>query len=179
MRENGVSSLVYTNEKCQGCNRCISVCPVLTSNYSVKSGEGQRIEVHGENCINCGACFDACEHQARSFYDDTEQFFRDLERGEDISVLVAPAFMANYPKEYGATLGGLKALGVKHIISVSFGADITTWGYINYISKHKFEGGISQPCPAVVNYIEHYTPELIPKLTAPISTPLLELTKIQ
>ena len=54
MRENGVSSLVYTNEKCQGCNRCISVCPVLTSNYSVKSGEGQRIEVHGENCINCG-----------------------------------------------------------------------------------------------------------------------------
>ena len=49
MRENGVSSLVYTNEKCQGCNRCISVCPVLTSNYSVKSGEGQRIEVHGEN----------------------------------------------------------------------------------------------------------------------------------
>ena len=172
MRENGTSSLVYTNEKCQGCNRCISVCPVLTSNYSVKSGEGQRIEVHGENCINCGACFDACEHQARSFYDDTERFFKDLERGEDISVLVAPAFMANYPKEYGAILGGLKALGEKHIISVSFGADITTWGYINYISKLKVKGGISQPCPAIVNYIEHYTPELIPNLI-PIHSPLM------
>ena len=164
--------MIYTNEKCQGCNRCISVCPVLTSNYSVKTEEGQRIEVHGENCISCGACFDACEHQARSFYDDTEQFFEDLKRGERISVLLAPAFIANYPGEYASVLGGLKALGVNHIISVSFGADITTWGYINYIAKHKFEGGISQPCPAIVNYIEHYTPELIPYLI-PVQSPLM------
>lgn len=172
MNINGTKSLVYTNEKCQGCNRCISVCPVITANYSVKSTGKQRIEVHGENCINCGACFDACEHQARSFYDDTEKFFSDLKRGERISVLLAPAFQANYPREYASVLGGLKKLGVNHIISVSFGADITTWGYINYLTKNKFEGGISQPCPAVVNYIEHYTPELIPKLV-PIQSPLM------
>lgn len=165
--------MVYTNEKCQGCNRCISVCPVLTANYSVNISEReQRIEVHGENCIKCGACFDACEHNARSFEDDTEKFFADLRSGERISVLVAPAFLANYPNEYGRVLGGLKKLGVNRIISVSYGADITTWGYINYITKHKFEGGISQPCPAVVNYIERYTPELIPKLV-PIQSPLM------
>lgn len=167
-----MKSLVYTNEKCQGCNRCISVCPVLTANYSVKSTGRQRIEVHGENCIKCGACFDACEHQARSFDDDTEKFFADLRRGEKISVLLAPAFQANYPEEYAKVLGGLKELGVQHIISVSFGADITTWGYINYMAKNKFEGGISQPCPAVVNYIEHYVPELIPKLV-PVQSPLM------
>ena len=165
-------SLVYTNENCQGCNRCISVCPVLTANYATESGGKQRIAVHAENCINCGACFDVCEHQARSFSDDTEQFFADLSKGEKISVLIAPAFLANYPKEYARVLGGLKQLGVNHIISVSFGADITTWGYLNYISKNKFEGGISQPCPAVVNYIEHYTPELIPYLM-PIQSPLM------
>lgn len=172
MSEMESKTLVYTNEKCQGCNRCISVCPVLTANYSVGEGADQRIEVHGENCINCGACFDACEHQARSFCDDTEQFFHDLKRGEKISVLLAPAFQANYPEEYATVLGGLKQLGVNHIISVSFGADITTWGYINYITKNKFEGGISQPCPAVVNYIERYIPELIPKLV-PIQSPLI------
>ena len=87
MEEN---TLVYTNEKCQGCNRCISVCPVLTANYSVSCGDGQHIEVHGENCINCGACFDACEHHARSFHDDTERFFNDLKRGERISVILIP-----------------------------------------------------------------------------------------
>jgi len=172
MNKTGIKSLVYTNEKCQGCNRCISVCPVLTANYSVKLMGSQRIEVHGENCIHCGACFDACEHQARSFYDDTQPFFQDLKRGEKISVLLAPAFLANYPKEYAAVLGGLKKLGVNHIISVSFGADITTWGYINYIAKNKIKGGISQPCPAIVDYIEHYVPELIPSLI-PVQSPLM------
>lgn len=167
-----MSQLVYTNEKCQGCNRCISVCPVLTANYSVQSENGQRIEVHSENCIACGACFDVCEHKAREYYDDTRQFFGDLERGEQISVLLAPSFQANYPEEYASILGGLKNLGVNRIISVSFGADITTWGYINYITEHNMEGGISQPCPAVVNYIEHYAPDLIPKLM-PIHSPLL------
>jgi len=50
-----------------------------------------------------------------------------------ISVLLVPAFQANYPSEYASVLGGLKKLGVNRIISVSFGADITTWAYINYI----------------------------------------------
>lgn len=172
--QNTSNTLVYTNEKCQGCNRCISVCPVLTANYSVPSadGQGQRIEVHSENCISCGACFDACEHHARSFHDDTEKFFADLKRGERISVILAPAFKANYPEQYGRVLGGLKRMGVNHIISVSFGADITTWAYINYITKNNFTGGISQPCPAIINYIEHYEPALIRKLV-PVHSPMM------
>ena len=174
MSQNTSNTLVYTNENCQGCNRCISVCPVLTANYSVSTpdGQGQRIEVHSENCINCGACFDVCEHNARSFCDDTERFFEDLKQGQRISVILAPAFKANYPDRYERVLGGLKKLGVNHIISVSFGADITTWAYINYISKNHFTGGISQPCPAIVNYIEHYEPELIKKLV-PIHSPMM------
>ena len=126
----------------------------------------------GDKCIACGACFDACKHDARAFFDDTDAFFEALSGGEKISVLWAPAFAANYPDEYRQILGGLKKLGVNRIISVSFGADITTWGYIKYITEHNFTGGISQPCPAIVNYIEHYIPELIPKLV-PVQSPLM------
>nr|MBP3599297.1 4Fe-4S dicluster domain-containing protein [Eubacterium sp.] len=164
--------LVYTNDNCIGCNKCISVCPVITANTAVEENGKTVIHVNSENCIGCGACFDACEHGARSFYDDTEEFFQDLEKGEKISILLAPAFAANYPDEYKRILGGLKKLGVNRIISVSFGADITTWAYINYITKNNFKGGISQPCPAVVNYIEHYIPELIPKLV-PVHSPMM------
>lgn len=166
-------SLVFTNDRCQGCNRCISVCPVVTANYSAAIDQDhQRIHVHPENCINCGACLKACEHNAREYNDDTQEFFDALKRGENISLLLAPAFMANYPTEYGRILGGLKKLGVRHIISVSFGADITTWAYINYITKHNFLGGISQPCPAVVNYIERYSPKLLKKLM-PVHSPMM------
>ncbi len=166
------ASLVITNEKCIGCNKCISACPVLTANHAVEENGKSKIHVDGNACISCGACIDACEHGAREFMDDTERFFADLQKGEKISLLVAPAFLANYPKEYASVLGGLKKLGVGRIISVSFGADITTWGYIKYITEHKFYGGISQPCPAVVNYIEKYVPELLPKLM-PIHSPMM------
>ncbi len=165
-------SLVFTNDKCIGCNKCTRVCCCEGACVTAESEQGMRIEVDGKRCVACGACFDVCEHHAREYHDDTERFFADLKRGEHISLLIAPAFKANYPQEYEAVLGGLKSLGVRHLINVSFGADITTWGYLNYIKQHNFLGGISQPCPAVVRYIEYYTPELIPKLF-PVQSPLM------
>lgn len=165
-------SLVYTNEKCIGCNKCIGACSSMGANVSVQKDGKTRIEVNGDRCIACGACFDVCEHGAREFQDDTERFFEDLKKGQKISILVAPAFRANYPEQYESMLGGLKKSGVNRIISISFAADITTWGYLNYITKNNFIGGISQPCPAVVGYIERFMPEVLPKLF-PVHSPMM------
>jgi diguanylate cyclase (GGDEF)-like protein len=166
--------LVYTNDKCIGCNKCIRSCSCIGACVSTLPDENgvSRIEVDGSLCVACGACFDVCEHNARVYRDDTETFFNDLKNGEKISLLIAPSFPANYPETYERILGGLKALGVNRMISVSFGADITTWGYINYIRQNDFTGGISQPCPAVVGYIERYIPELLPRLF-PVQSPLM------
>ena len=172
MANTADNSLVYTNNECIGCNKCISVCPVLTANYAVEEDGKNKIIVDGKQCVACGACFDACEHHAREYRDDTERFFEDLKKGEKISLLLAPAFLANYPKEYASVLGGLKQMGVNRIISISFGADITTWAYIKYITDNKYFGGISQPCPAIVGYIEKYIPELLPNLM-PVHSPMM------
>ena len=160
--------MVFTNEKCVGCNKCIRSCPVLTANVSSDA----KIDVSEEMCIQCGACFDNCHHGARDFEDDTEKFLTDLKNGRKLSVIVAPAFIANYPNEYKKIYGYLKSLGVAHIYSVSFGADITTWAYISYIKKTGKTGLISQPCPAIINYIEKYQPELIPMLV-PLHSPMM------
>ncbi len=165
-------SIIFTNEKCMGCNKCISACPALLANRAEMDSDVSKIAVDQEACVQCGSCFDSCGHDARDYNDDTEAFFRSLEKGKKISLIVAPAFLANYPREYGRILGYLKQKGVNHIYSVSFGADITTWGYLRYITEHNFIGGISQPCPAVVSYIEKYIPELIPKLV-PIHSPMM------
>ncbi len=164
--------LVSTNDKCIGCNKCIRACSSMGANVATERGRGNVIDVDPEKCIACGACLDACEHGAREYTDDVERFFDDLKKGVKISVLIAPAFLANYPREYDKYLGMLKKLGVNRFISVSFGADICTWGYIKYITENKFFGGISQPCPAVVGFIERYTPELIPKLM-PVQSPMM------
>ena len=116
-------SLVFTNDNCIGCNKCIRVCPCPGACVAVTEEDGtERIQVDPAKCIGCGACMDACKHGAREFEDDTEQFFADLAKGEKISILLAPAFKANYPGDYERVLGGLKNLGVNRIISVSFGA---------------------------------------------------------
>ena len=160
--------MVFTNEKCVGCNKCIRSCPALTANVA----EEGKINVDEKMCVQCGACFDHCMHNARDFDDDTAKFLEDLKKGKKLSVIVAPAFIANYPKEYKKIYGYLKSLGVAHIYSVSFGADITTWAYISYLKETRKTGLISQPCPAIVNYIEKYQPELIPMLV-PLHSPMM------
>ncbi len=166
------SGLIYTNSNCIGCNKCISVCSSQGACVAEMVSGQNRITVDPDRCIACGACLHVCEHHARGYKDDTDSFFDDLEKGEQISVLIAPSFIANYPEEASAVLGGLKKRGVNHFINVAFGADITTWCYLNYINEHNFKGGISQPCPAVVGYIERHIPSLIPKLF-PIQSPLI------
>ncbi len=164
-----MEKLIFTNENCIGCNKCIRTCPVLLANNASERGS---VSVDTEKCIACGACFDSCTHDARDYVDDTDRFFADLASGKKISVILAPAFLANYPNEYKQILGYLKQKGVNHICSVSFGADITTWAYLKYITEHNFIGGISQPCPAIVNYIEKYIPELLGKLM-PVHSPMM------
>lgn len=163
-----MSKIILTNEKCVGCNKCINTCPVLLAN-KVNNG---RIDVNDEACINCGACIKSCMHSAREFLDDTEAFFTALRSRKNVSVILAPAFLTNYPNEYKKILGYLKEQGVNHVYSVSFGADITTWGYLKYITDNNFTGGVSQPCPAIVNYVEQYIPELLPRLM-PIHSPMM------
>jgi formate hydrogenlyase subunit 6/NADH:ubiquinone oxidoreductase subunit I len=109
MSDGNISSLVYTDDNCIGCNKCINACPAMGACMSVEDDEGKirRIEVNPDYCVSCGACIDACKHDARKFMDDTERFFADLKKGEKISLLIAPAFLANYPREYSSVLGGL------------------------------------------------------------------------
>lgn len=161
--------MIFTNANCVGCNKCIRSCPSVVANIA----EDDRIEVDTEMCISCGSCFDHCEHDARDYEDDTEAFLADLAAGKTYSIIAAPAFIANYPKEYKKIFGYLKSIGVKHIYPVSYGADITTWTYIRYIKETGKTGMISQPCPAIINYIEKYQPELIPRLV-PLHSPMMD-----
>lgn len=166
------NSLIYTNDNCIGCNRCISVCSSSGACVAIEEDGKHRIRVDADRCVGCGACLDVCEHKAREYRDDTERFFDDLKAGKQISILIAPAFKANYPHEYSKILGYIRSCGANRFINVSFGADIATWGYINYIKKYDFSGGISQPCPAVVSYVERHLPELIDNLI-PVQSPLM------
>ena len=54
--------LIYTNDLCTGCNKCVRGCPVLTANIATQEGY---VTVDPDKCIACGECFDVCPHEAR------------------------------------------------------------------------------------------------------------------
>ncbi len=166
-------ALLESTGKCVGCNKCLRSCAAGYGLNAFKcENEQTQVKIDYELCIHCGSCYKICDHDAIDYYDDTEPFFDSLRSGQKISLLIAPSFFANYADNYKEILGGLKALGVNKVINVGFGADITTWGYINYMKNNNFYGGITQPCPTVVSYIEHFQPDLIPKLM-PIQSPMM------
>ena len=160
-----MSIIGLQEEKCVGCNACVRVCPAGDANIAHMDETGTlRIKIDDERCIKCGACIKACSHQARYFIDDTDQFLRDLKAGKEIAMIAAPAIKISFDGNWRHVLQWLRNQGIKAIYDVSFGADICTWAHLRYLEKHPDAKVISQPCAAVVNYIEKHKPTLVPHL---------------
>lgn len=166
-----VERILFDENKCVGCNKCLSNCPIPGANIAYLVDGNNKIKVNSEKCIHCGKCIQVCEHEARDYIDDTEMFFKDLESGKKISLITAPSLRVNF-QEYGKLLRCFKELGVNLIFDASFGADISVWASMRALKKYNMNTMISQPCPSIVNYIEKYQPELIERL-APVHSPMI------
>lgn len=167
--------LVYTNARCVGCNKCISVCPVIGANVSVSNDGRTRLEV-SKKCIDCGLCVSACTHSARDFRDDFERCIEDISSGEDVSLLIDPAFYFVYGSKAVKILGMFKNLGVGAIYDVAVGAEISMLFHAKYIKDHSDKNKqcrqyIANNCAAVENYVEYLAPQLIP-FVIPVQSPM-------
>lgn len=168
-----MSIIGLKEEKCVGCNACVKVCPAGDANIAHTDAEGNlRIQIDNGKCIKCGACIKACSHDARYFEDDIDQFLKDLQEGKEVAVLAAPAIKIAFDGNWRHVLQWLRNKGVKAIYDTSFGADICTWAHLRYLEQHPDAKVISQPCAAVVNYIQCHKPSLLSHLS-PIHSPML------
>ncbi len=149
--------IIVDSAKCCNCHRCIAVCPVKLCN----DGSGDSVILNSDLCIGCGSCIDACTHGARTGLDDTQEFFNALQNGVKMVAIVAPAAAVNFKGKDKELNGWLKSIGISAVFDVSFGAELTTKTYVEQMKNEKPDVMISQPCPALVTYIETYRPNLI------------------
>lgn len=168
-----MSVITVDADKCVGCNACVRVCPVRDANIARASDNTHMtISIDDEKCIKCGACIKVCSHNARGYQDDTDRFLADLRKGQEIAMIAAPSIKIAFDGNWRHALQWLRNQGVKKIYDASYGADICTWAHLRYLEKHPGAKLISQPCAAVVNYVQKHRPVLLKNLS-PIHSPML------
>ncbi len=160
--------MIQVNEsKCIGCNACIRTCPVPNANHY----DGGVVHVNTDECIQCGECVKCCQHGARYFTDDLEEVL-SIAKTNRVSLIVAPAIKTAMDSKWRHVLQWLKENGIHEVYDGSFGADICTYMHIQYLQRNPGKKIVSQPCAAIINYVEKHRPEMIPHMS-PVQSPLM------
>lgn len=159
-------------EKCVGCNSCIRTCPAPEANITTILKDGRSVTtVNPDRCIACGECVRNCLHGARDYIDDLNEAMDAIRNKERLIILATPSIKTVFPKKWKNILNWFHEQGCL-VYDVSFGADICTWAHIRAIQNKVVDSIITQPCAAIVKYIEIYQPKLLKNLS-PIQSPIL------
>jgi signal transduction histidine kinase len=130
-------------------------------------------------CVGCGNCLKVCTQNAKSVRDGAHALrtrFSEANGAERVAC-IAPSFPAAFPAvDPLRVVGALHALGFTRVVEVAFGADIVSKAYKVHVEQQD-QPVITTPCPAIVEYIEKYYPQLIPNL-APIVSPMIAAGKV-
>lgn len=167
--------LVFTvKNRCRVCYSCVRECPVK----AIKIIDGQA-EVMTERCIACGNCVIVCSQGAKAFYGSKSAVISLLNSDEKVIACVAPSFPAEFIEihDYKYFVGMLRAMGFDKVVEVSFGADIVAKKYSKLLDETKKRTTISSDCPAIVNYIQNFHPDLV-QFLAPLASPMVAITRI-
>ena len=162
--------IIVKPDKCVGCNACVRACPAPEANITKMLDDGRFVTtVNSDKCIACGECVKVCAHGARDYIDDTEAAMSRL-RNDKLIILATPAIKTVFPTKWKGILDWFRSKGCI-IFDVSLGADICTWAHIRAIEQKKVGNVITQPCAAIVKYVEIYQPKLLSNLS-PIHSPI-------
>lgn len=164
------SWVISTNlARCRDCYRCVRACPVK----AVRVKEGQA-EVVPEQCIACGNCVWVCPQKAKLVRDDRPEVKEVLLAGRTVVASVAPSFPAYFNlASFVQMEKSLQALGFRGAEETAFGAQMVGVAHKDFVEQNPGKWPvITSSCPAIVNYIEKYFPDLIPHL-APIVSPMI------
>lgn len=182
-------AIVLEPSKCIVCGRCVNICQNTQNVWALSYlHRGMATKITGANdtklgdspCIKCGQCAAHCPTGAITDYDNTDKVWDMLKDKENVTVVqIAPAVRVALGEEFGAPFGSnltgkiytaLRRLGFTKVFDTNFGADLTI---IEEATEfvHRFTKGGELPmftscCPAWVDYIEKYYPEMLPNLSS-------------
>lgn len=167
--------LIFTNkEKCNLSYTCIRVCPAKAIKI-----EDEHAHIIGNRCIGCGNCVTVCAQSAIE-YRGSEYLVKQLLAGNDPVVAICdPSISGEFDDilDYRNFVGMIRALGFDYVVETAFGADLVAYRYKELFDDFHGKYYISTKCPALVNQIENFHPELVENL-AQIVPPGIAMAKV-
>ena len=168
MKPSDLSLVSTIRERCRVCYTCVRECPAKAIRIA-----GGQAEVIPSRCIGCGSCVLVCSQGAKRVLSSVDEVFGLLQSGARVAACVAPSFPAEIgDRDPRQLVGSLRKLGFSLVCEVAFGADLVARAYRELLIQRPGESFIATACPAIVNFVERYHPDLMPHL-APIASPML------
>ncbi len=154
-------------ERCRKCYTCVRECPAK----AIRIAEGQA-EIIVERCIGCGNCVRVCSQNAKVIHNTESEVASLLKGVTPVSACLAPSFPAAFPEtDCRKVIGAVRAMGFTYVHEVAFGADLVAAAYKKLLGEDTKGSYIGTTCPALVNYVECYFPELVKQLV-PVVSPM-------
>jgi NADH-quinone oxidoreductase subunit G/NADP-reducing hydrogenase subunit HndD len=192
--------IVRDPDKCILCGRCVRVCEEIVGISTIdfeRRGDQLKIAtamsepLQFSSCIDCGQCVVACPTGA--LIDHTQ--FQELDASLDdpdvvVTVQYTPEVTVSLAEAFGFRPGtdmkgiinnALRRIGFDYIFETAYGGDVYLQEQAaeliaRYRKKEKLPM-ITSRCPALVNYVEEFRPDLISLLT-PVRSPAQIMGKL-
>ncbi len=188
--DHSTASLVLNPEKCVKCGRCVEVCQIMQNvwaiefigrGYDMRIAPSADVRLNDSPCIKCGQCTAHCPVGALYEKSDNTRVWEGL-RNPDLHkvVQIAPATRVALGEAFGLEPGVvttkkmytiLRRLGFDAIFDTNFGADLTIMEEASefverFVNKKGCMPLITTCCPAWVDYLEKFYPEMIPHFSS-------------
>ena len=162
--------------KCVNCGACSRVCPYsaiinrkrpcevackIKAIKKSKKDDSKAAEIDNSKCTSCGACGYQCPFGAiveKSFVLDVVNMLKNEDK---VYAVVAPSIAGQFKYiKFGQVLSGIKELGFNKIIEAALGADMVAYNESKELAETDKAFLTSSCCPAFVDYIEKFFPNL-------------------
>jgi NADH-quinone oxidoreductase subunit G len=183
-KDTSSASIVLDPEKCIKCGRCVQVCQDMQGVFALEfigRGDGTvmapaaMLQLEDSPCVRCGQCAAHCPVGAIYEKDETDSFRSAVkDPNKQVVVQIAPSIRVGLSESFGLPAGtvttkkiysAIRRLGAVAVHDTNFGADLTIMEEGSELVARLTKGGalpqMTSCCPAWVDYVEKYYPDLL------------------